>query len=84
MISELISFDKSMHFKKLIHVCNILQVITEDIFFQDILCIEQAEEDLSGYVLEKEDYKLRVEPLTVDDFVLAIEESKLAKEDKNV
>ncbi|KAG8189806.1 hypothetical protein JTE90_026114 [Oedothorax gibbosus] len=55
------------------------EVITEDIFFQDILCIEQANEDLSKYVLREEDYKLREEPLSVEEFVLAMEESKLVK-----
>lgn len=73
----------SVYLKYLLEKCALivlnivfLQVITEEIFFQDILCLEAAEEDLSRYILKKEDYKLVQEFPTLKEFVLEAEKIK--------
>lgn len=46
-------------------------------FFQDILCMDKAEEDLSKYVLKHDDYKLVQEYPKLEEFVAAIEKNNL-------
>lgn len=42
-------------------------------FFRDILCLEKAEDNLSKYVLKKEDYQRVQEYPELKDFIDTIE-----------
>ncbi|KAF8794617.1 Cilia- and flagella-associated protein 251 like protein [Argiope bruennichi] len=52
-------------------------IITEEIFFQDILCMEKAKEDLSSYILKRDDFKLKEKPPKLEDFLAVIEENNM-------
>ncbi|XP_054706951.1 cilia- and flagella-associated protein 251-like [Uloborus diversus] len=49
------------------------EYITEEIFIRDILCLEPSKEDLSKYVLKKEDQKLVEEKPSLSDFLSEIQ-----------
>ncbi|GFX00764.1 cilia- and flagella-associated protein 251 [Trichonephila clavipes] len=58
----------------------IAKVITEEVFFQDILCIEEPKEDFSGYILRREHLRLREKDPKLNDFLLAIEENNMLQD----
>ncbi|XP_035231385.1 uncharacterized protein LOC118203225 [Stegodyphus dumicola] len=49
-------------------------VITEEVFMNDILCLGTSKEDLLKYILTKEDHKLVPDPPTFNDFLNVVKE----------
>ncbi|GBO46727.1 hypothetical protein AVEN_261391-1, partial [Araneus ventricosus] len=58
-------------------------IITEEIFFRDILCMDKAKEDLSSYVLKWDDFKLRQQPPKLEDFLAVVEEENMLQDIEN-
>ncbi|XP_071039406.1 cilia- and flagella-associated protein 251 isoform X2 [Parasteatoda tepidariorum] len=54
--------------------------ITEKVFLQDVLCLDEPKEDLSKYILKKGDYKLTQGKPKIEDFIIAAQELNLFNE----